>query len=175
MPSDRPSYRLKANPFESWLQLQFELQLTAFDNDPSALGSENRAEFLIWNAFAAEDELHEAMQEVGWKPWATSRHLNREAFLDEIVDAMHFVGNMILTCALKFPELDGKLTDDYTDIRGLADELWQRYRAKVQKNIDRQREGYTGLDKCPQCGRDLQKVDREAEVPIICPEHGKVR
>jgi hypothetical protein len=149
------------NPFQQWLELQLELQVLAFNSDPRELcESPNlRAEFMIWNAFAAEDELHEAMQEIGWKPWASSRHLDDEAFLGEIVDALHFIGNMVLACAInrfETPEVLSKM-------------LWMKYQEKVKVNIDRQREGYDGVkDKCPSCKREL--IDRDNKK--YCKIHG---
>ena len=144
------------NPFEAWLELQLKLQVKAFGNDPRSLDPEARAGFLVWNAFAAEDEIHEAMQEVGWKPWASSRHINNAAFLDELVDALHFIGNMILAAAI----------EEKTPPWELAEVIWNKYQAKVQVNIDRQREGYDGVkNKCPICKRELKGLQ-------WCLEHG---
>lgn len=145
------------NPFEQWLRLQLQLQINAYDQDPRALEGKDRTDFLMWNAFAATDEIHEAMQEVGWKPWASSRHVNDEQMLGELVDALHFIGNMILAAAStskKSPEQLGSI-------------LWQMYQAKVRTNMQRQVGGYDGIkDKCPECRRELQQG--------ICFTHGKV-
>lgn len=148
-----------ANPFQDWLELQLELQIRAFGNDPRTLTPEDRAVFMVWNAFAVEDELHEAMQEVGWKPWATDRSIHNGAFLDEIVDALHFLGNMILAAAIeaKTPPWE------------LAEIVWQKYQDKVEVNIQRQKQGYTGLDKCTECHRDL--VGNPDGSGLYCPQH----
>jgi hypothetical protein len=146
----------ESNPFEAWLKLQLELQCTSFV-DPRTLTAEERATFLTWNAFAAEDEIHEAMQEVGWKPWATSRHMNTAEFLGEIVDALHFLGNMILTASI----------NQHEDPKVLAQMLWSGYQAKVQVNMERQQNEYDGVStKCPICKREM-KGD-----PAYCSEHG---
>jgi len=157
------------NPFSEWLYLQWRLQVDSFATDPEKLTEEDRAPFVTWNAFAAIAELVEAMQEVGWKPWATSRHLNREAFLREIVDALHFIGNLAL-CAGGHP-------------LELGNELWKLYEQKHEINAQRQRDGYDGVsEKCPHCDRELttSSINRvvgrmiQPETVRVCEEHGIV-
>jgi dUTPase len=156
------------NPFSEWLELQLELQRDAFI-DPRTLWDqeEERSRFLLWNAFAACDEVHEAMQEVGWKPWASSRHLNNESFLEELVDALHFLANMVLAAAI----------NEHEDPKVLAKILWLKYQAKVEKNIQRQLEGYDGVQgKCPVCKRETYQLgDGSGVVVEMCRIHGKVR
>jgi dUTPase len=154
------------NPFRSWLSVQRELQIEGYGRDPIRLGLYDKIDFLIWNMWACEDELHEAMREVGWKPWATSRHFNREAFVEEIVDVLHFVGNMLLTAGV-------------LGVEDLAIEVWDKYQKKAAINLERQRVGYDGVsDKCPQCGRNLVEFEMfdDDEVTVIkrCPQHGEV-
>lgn len=106
--------------------------------DLVSLTGEDRIDAIRWNVLALEDELHEALAETGWRPWATSRHVNREAFLGELIDAWHFLMNLFL------------LAD--TD----AEEIERLYFAKRAKNDKRQRDGYDGVsEKCPGCGRAL--------------------
>ena len=71
------------------LEMQRKLQLVMPPPNrvPADLRGEERATFVTWNMFAIEDELHEAIAEMGWKPWATSRHLNVDAMLKEMIDA----------------------------------------------------------------------------------------
>lgn len=173
METDATIVEAKLNPFYGWLNLQRALQQVAFDRDPTQMPEDEKPEFLLWNAFAASDELHEAMQEVGWKPWATSRHLNRAAFIGEIVDALHFIGNMLLTCCQTRPAVadpDGVVYD----LKALADEIWAAYEAKVAKNIERQQKGYDGLkDKCRICRRELQVTHLGTGTEVkYCPNHG---
>src|SRR5690606_34705103 len=66
--------------------LQYELQSESFGIDPLRLTDEERIEFIRWNVLALTDELHELLQEVGWKPWATSRHVNEPEATGELVD-----------------------------------------------------------------------------------------
>lgn len=141
--------------FADWLGLQERLQILAFDKDPMTLRGDERADFIRWNALALEDELHEMLQEVGWKPWATSRHMNEEAFLDEAVDLLHFLGNLLLTTGLGIDDLEAKLQE--------------KYEAKHEENLRRQQDGYDGVsDKCPRCKRAL--IGR----PRACPVHGEL-
>ena len=101
---------------------------------------------------ALEAELQEALDETGWKPWATSRHVNEDAYLNELVDALHFFVNLFA--------LGG----------GTADDLYERYCRKNDKNRARQLSGYDGVTgKCPLCRRAL---DDEAVTctPAQCSE-----
>jgi hypothetical protein len=160
------------DPFSEWLDLQWRLQVGSFGIDPQKLDPEDRAVYVTWNSYALEDELHEATQEVGWKPWATSRHQNRDEFLKEIVDLMHFLGNLILTASAPGqPPME------------LGAELWELYQQKSAVNVQRQLQGYDGVSgKCPVCDRELVKqmvshvVGRliSPEEVLVCPEHGEV-
>jgi hypothetical protein len=60
-----------------------------------------------------------------------------------MVDAFHFFMNMLLCGTGAAPENIAKM---FTDA----------YLEKNAINARRQQEGYTGLDKCRSCGRDLQ-------------------
>jgi dUTPase len=155
------------SPFAAWIELQLELQRDAFV-DPRTLWDrpEERSAFILWNAFAACDEIHEAMQECGWKPWATSRHLNTEEFLEELVDALHFIANMVLAAAI----------NQHEDPKVLAKILWLKYQAKVEKNLQRQLEGYDGVQgKCPACKRQTYEIrDDSGVVTEMCRIHGRI-
>jgi dimeric dUTPase (all-alpha-NTP-PPase superfamily) len=127
-----------ANDFSAVFAQQLRLQIESYDLDPQDLMAEDRAEFIRWNVLALEDELHEALNEVGWKPWATSRHLNRDAYKKELVDALHFFTNLCLVAGIS------------------ADELIAGYFEKAERNAQRQVEGYDGVTtKCPNCKREL--------------------
>jgi dimeric dUTPase (all-alpha-NTP-PPase superfamily) len=127
------------------IEMQRQLQIKhQRGGDPSLLDPDERADFMRWNAFALEDEIHEAMQEVGWKPWATSRHVNQPEFMGEMVDAFHFFMNMLI-CV--FP---GWSSEE------IADEFIAMYEEKNQINAERQESGYDGVSsKCQTCGREL--------------------
>lgn len=132
---------------------QDALQIKAYGGvSPTDLDPEAKIEFIRWNMLALEDELHEALGEVGWKPWATSRHINTEAFKGELVDALHFFMNLLLVA-------------DIT-----ADELLEAYQKKREKNIKRQEAGYDGVtEKCPHCKRALDDDAVECREDTLHP------
>lgn len=118
------------------LRLQDELQTKINGISPMHIdGEEAKVEYIRNMTLALLDEMHEALNETGWKPWASSNHINEEAFKNELVDAFHFFMNLMLVV-------------DMT-----PSELYIRYRRKREKNIKRQDDGYDGLDKCPSCKR----------------------
>lgn len=126
------------------LRAQLELQIKSMkDGNPQQLTGDEMADFMRWNAFALEDEIHEAMQEVGWKPWATHRGIAEEAFLEEMVDAWHFFMNMLLCALPDSPEV-------------IAEKFSKAYMKKREVNAQRQEENYTGTNKCPGCARDMK-------------------
>lgn len=85
---------------------------------------------------ALEDELAEMFQEIGWKPWATSRHINYDAARSELVDAFQFFMNLCF--ALKMTP--GMLLQLHSD--------------KLKKNYARADAGYDGVStKCTVCKR----------------------
>lgn len=129
------------------LQKMYDMQreLQKMYNDGRDVGDfslkESIAEIFM-NAYALQDELHEAVNETSWKPWVNSVFLNREAYKGELVDAFHFFMNMMLHAGIT-PE-----------------ELYMGYLAKNQRNYERQAKGYDGVStKCPGCKRDFGDVD----------------
>ena len=117
---------------------QIELQTKSFGVDPRDLTGDDMANYVQSMSLALTDEIHEALNEVGWKPWATSRHVNREAYVGELVDALHFLVNLFLVVGAD------------------AHEVHYRYVEKSQRNKKRQEEGYDGVTgKCPTCSRAL--------------------
>jgi len=136
------------------LDMQRRLQLSMPDPNkvPADLRGDERAAFLTWNAWALSDEVHEMMGETGWKPWATSRHLNVEQALKEMVDAWHFFMNILLVIGGEA----GWTTEQ------LAAEFIDRYVAKNAVNAARQADGYDGVtSKCPRCRRELSEVPED--------------
>lgn len=88
------------------------------------------------NTLSMLSEVFEALAETGWKPWAKSNHINRDAFHGEIVDAWHFLMNLMLHTGMT------------------ADDLYAGYVRKNQINRARQANGYDGVsEKCPLCKR----------------------
>lgn len=126
------------NPLHEMFQLQKSFQEESLQIDLDGLADGERADYIKDMILALTDEAHEALAEVGWKPWASSRHLNRDAFHGELVDLFHFFMNLCLASGLT-PDA---LFDKYVEKRGL--------------NQKRQEEGYDGIaGKCPDCRRAL--------------------
>lgn len=136
-------HNIEAGPrvytFTEWINSTGDLQTIAYGQDPRdiSLGDEFK-DFARWNTMAAVAELVEFLDEVPWKPWASTLELDRRAAIGEIVDAMHFIGNLLRLL----------------DVRG--DELTAAYKAKQLKNLQRQIDGYDGKkEKCGYCNREL--------------------
>jgi dimeric dUTPase (all-alpha-NTP-PPase superfamily) len=111
------------------LEKQRQLQVQSFGTDPYDLSGDDLVEFVRWNVLAATDELHEALNVLsGWKPWSDAEPAiaDRDAYVEELVDVMHFVGNLLLAAGVTDRELE------------------QAYDEKARKNAERQEEGYTG-------------------------------
>jgi dUTPase len=137
--------------FKRMLQLQYELQLFMASGDPMLKSGEDRSNFVMWNALALTDEIHEALAEIGWKPWATSRHLNAEAYTRELVDAFHFFMNLMMVGAAGMDMELEEYVDYFTKI----------YIHKNEVNIERQVKGYDGIStKCPACHREISEVSK---------------
>jgi dimeric dUTPase (all-alpha-NTP-PPase superfamily) len=118
------------------LDRQRDLQKKHYGVDVATLSEEDRAQYIRDMSLALTDELHEALNEVGWKPWATSRHVNRQAYLGELIDVLHFWCNLVLVANTN------------------EQELIDMYFAKADKNAKRQMAGYDGVKgKCTTCGR----------------------
>ncbi len=140
------------------VRAQEALQVEAYGGSPADLSPEEKIQFLKDMVFALEDELHELMDEVGWKPWATSRHINYEAAKGELVDAWHFLMNLMLVLGMSPQELEA------------------RYMAKRAKNAQRQVDGYDGVEgKCPKCKRALDDIATVCQTPIAEDSEGKGR
>lgn len=135
-----------------WLNSTRRLQEEAFGKDFSKFDPDDFADAVVMNHSALVVELGEFMQEVGWKDWATPRGwVNREAAVGELVDAAHFLANILV-------RLD------------VTDEEWERrYRAKQEVNRRRQANGYTGRNKCPGCYRSYDDVGVECrdQEPLV--------
>lgn len=144
------------------LQMQLDLQTGAMSTgDPTKLEDAERCWFIMWNAYALCDEVHEATGEAGWKPWASSRHVNEDAFLKEMVDALHFWLNMCLAGAPRGWSLEQT-----------AHALASGYATKHAENARRQREGYDGVSsKCPNCRREREETAVTVEIHGLAVEH----
>jgi len=98
------------------------------------------------NTYAAIKELTEALDEISWKPWASAKFFNRDAFLGELADVQLFLDNLKLL-AMK----GGSIGEVYE----LSQEFDDLVLKKMDNAVKRQENGYDGIkDKCPACKRD---------------------
>lgn len=142
------------HPNWRWLESTRWLQEEVFKKDFSKpLDPDEFADEIVLNYAALTVELGEFMQEIGWKNWATPRGWhNRDAAIGELVDAAHFLANVLIHL-------------DVTD-----DEWERRYREKQAINQQRQANGYTGRNKCPGCHRAYDDVGVEcADQRVVAP------
>lgn len=142
-----PADRLEAMIME---QLALQHKLGAVRDEMSVT---ERIEGIRIMVLAATAELHEALDETGWKPWATSKHINEEAAFGELRDAWQFLTNAMLLVTMNDP---AHLTQRLYD--ALMDKLSVNY-----DRIDQRYDGITG--KCKQCKRALDDPANLREVP----------
>lgn len=137
--------------FIAMLKAQHALQVLSMkDGDPRLLDGVDRMTFVTWNAYALEDELHEATAETGWKPWASSNHINGALYTKELVDGWHFFMNLLIVGSA---EVDMSL-DDYGAF------FFKMYMEKNAINAKRMADGYDGVStKCPNCKREMSETD----------------
>jgi dimeric dUTPase (all-alpha-NTP-PPase superfamily) len=104
---------------------------------------------------AIDDELAEVRKAISWKPWQhDDPYADRREILKECVDVLHFVANILCAAGATDEELD------------------KEYLAKMQKNADRQKNGYKVLDagvKCTLCFRALDDYDVSQCPETFCP------
>lgn len=132
---------------------QRELQIKSYGKDPGEITDpEERIQFIKDMSLALTDEMAEFMAEIGWKPWATSRHVNEEAAQGELVDQFHFFMNLCMA------------------VNMTPDMLFTKYMLKRQKNADRQAAGYDGVTtKCARCKRALDDTGVDCETHTADP------
>lgn len=122
------------------LEAQLDLQ-RRLGHDPTTMDDETRCAFFRDYVLGCTDELHEALQGVGWKPWATSRHLKEDEVFGELRDAWQLLTNLMFIALQVTPE-------------ELADRFETALLAKQAVNRRRIEDGYDGLTgKCPACRR----------------------
>jgi hypothetical protein len=129
------------------IEMQRELQTKTYGHDFTVMSTQDRVHFIKENVLAMTDELHELLAETSWKPWAKSEFLNEEKAFSELIDAWHFMMNIMLVIT---PDLDS----DH-----LANLFTSMYFMKRDVNVQRQEDGYDGQStKCPKCKRALDDV-----------------
>jgi hypothetical protein len=135
-----------------WLNMMRGLQEVAFGAHYDDFEDDYRGDSMLMNLYALVCEVVEMGDEMGWKPWSSPRgFINREPALIELVDQMHFQGNLAA---------HGKYT---------GEEVGRALKAKALKNLQRQLDGYdTRKNKCPSCHRDLSKIRSAGNYVCFC-------
>lgn len=136
-----------------WLESTRSLQSEAFGVVSFDRSPEELADSISENLLGLFTEVGEAAQEFQWKKWAKNRGtMEREAFIAELVDAGHFMGNLLVAI-------------------GVDDEEWEHaYRAKQDRNRVRQAMagGYDAkASKCPNCRRELDKPKAMIRMKVL--------
>lgn len=139
---------------EEWLMKTRVLQRTSFNVDPTRLVGEARDEYIRWNTLAAVKELMETLDETSWKPWVDYDKFNRNEYVGELVDVLHFVANLLVTANCSDAELAA------------------RYNGKMQVNAKRQADGYTDDGKCVECKAKFADTGRQiyTDLCVLCAE-----
>lgn len=144
------------------LKVQEDLQKNSFGLDLRSLDGPNTIQQIKDMKLALDDELHEMMAECGWKPWASDKFINDHAMRGELIDALHFLLNLMILSGFK----------DW-------DEVEAAYLHKRGINERRQEEGYDGVStKCPACKRamdDDSTTCKRVGENLICMQYGPVR
>jgi len=142
--------------FARMLEAQRVLQSGYVDGDPMTFKTPAHVIDFVNRQFRnIVVECTEALNEVGWKEWANSNHINAEAGMKELVDVWHFMMNWLLALA---PIAGIENTND------LATWFVEYYMEKNFTNQQRQNSNYNGFDeKCPQCSREKEMAVWEEE------------
>lgn len=122
-------------------QRDLQLQL---GTDFERMTLDERRMFIVENVLAATDELHEALGETGWRSWASSRHLNDDAFFGELRDCWQFITNLMLV-----------VEPDPTRLATRFADVLRKKLAINRARID----NYDGVStKCSNCSRALDEI-----------------
>jgi hypothetical protein len=128
--------------------------LASMKQDPIGVGESIKEDVL-----ALTDELHEALQNVGWKSWAKERGIiDRDAYLREVVDALFFLMNL------------------FNVADATADEVCKIYLEKWERNWKRYSDGAYSMvvGKCAGCGDDFGDIAARRGLPIEDVRFGAV-
>src|SRR5688572_6751228 len=71
-------YLMTEGKLEQMFRQQYEMQRDVYGIDYATLTDEERIHHFKEMLHAMNDEMHEALGEMGWKPWASSKHFNQD-------------------------------------------------------------------------------------------------
>jgi hypothetical protein len=149
-----PDVDMLEHIFEKHKELQLAIPPKGEWPGQESFSKEKRIQLLKEWKLAIESELQEMLDETGWKPWATSRHINEEAAKVEVIDAFFFWLNAAMT------------------MRMSAVDVFEGYGEKWAKNMERHKDGtYDGVTgKCPGCKRGLDDAGVRCSSEITAPD-----
>jgi hypothetical protein len=128
-----------ADKLETIMELQREFQSRVpggVDKCFKEMTEAETVEHIRIQILGALNELNEALGESGWKPWASSQHLNVEAFRGELIDMFRFWLNLVTISGMS------------------AEGVMTKFMESLDKTNNRIANGYDGVtDKCPACKR----------------------
>lgn len=107
---------------------QAEIQQDTFGHRFPQMTDAEKIVFIKEMVLACSHELHEAMRETGWKGWSTSRHINLDPYVQELVDALLLLVNLFLVTGYSPEALTAFVSHAVSD--------------KQLLNIQRQKSGY---------------------------------
>lgn len=113
---------------EEMLEQQWAIQSSSFGHQFDRMTQSQRIAFIKDMVLAATHELHEALDETGWKSWSTAQHVFLDLYLSELTDCYLLLMNLFL------------VTGMYPD--EVAKELVERVSMKQKLNVQRQESGY---------------------------------
>lgn len=129
------TYRVLSGLGRVWRD-QLALQVRLIGVPPSELDDDEKMRYITEQALAVNLEVGEALLETGHKSWATSNHVNRDAYLAELRDACQHLINLMLV------------------VDATPGELVALMRSKHKVNHTRIDTNYDGVTtKCPRCHR----------------------
>jgi dimeric dUTPase (all-alpha-NTP-PPase superfamily) len=82
-------------------------QIDRYGVDPAELDLQQWADYVRTMVVALDDELHEALREVPWKPWSnrTDKEFDSGAVKAEFADAWHFFMNLMIAMRVRPEDL----------------------------------------------------------------------
>lgn len=151
--ANTPTYVNVDPRLDAMFKAQADLQRRILGMDPSQLSDVDKMAYIREQALAMISEINEALGETGWKSWASSNHINRDAYVSELgADAMRFLINMLLV------------------VNATPVELFKTFMSKVDM-VNARVGNYDGVStKCPRCHRD--RGDKGVECYAWTPPSG---
>lgn len=113
---------------ELMLKKQRNIQEDVYDHNFQKMTPAERSAYIKEMVLAAVHELHEALDETGWKSWSKADHFFPDLYTAELVDVWLMLMNLFLATGMNPDEIACLISD--------------RTRLKQSLNIQRQENGY---------------------------------